>query len=139
MTLPGGFQRINNLVPAAKAADPAVEAKATAPDEGCWLDYEQDTSHHDMSIDQTIAPASLIEETHDFDPTGTEEFDEEGRLYIKSPLPPPPRPAPTILHPTPASRAAPPPVRQPGAGLLASNVGAPARARPSLPLPRERT
>jgi hypothetical protein len=58
---------------------------------------------------------------------------------ITVPLQPPPRPQPTQLHPNPASRA-PPPVRQPGAGLLESNVGAPARARPIFqPPPRERT
>jgi hypothetical protein len=133
MTRPGGFPRIN-LVPAAKAAGPAAEAKVTALDDGCWLDYEQNSAHHDMSIDQTIAPASLL--TCDFDPTETEEFDEEGRLYIKTPLLPPPRPQPTVLRPTPASRAAPPPVGQPRAGLLASNVGAPARARPGFLPPR---
>jgi hypothetical protein len=57
---------------------------------------------------------------------------------ITVPLQPPPRPAPTIMHPTLASRLAPPPVRQPGSGLLAKNVGAPAHATPSfLPPPKE--
>jgi len=130
VTRPGGFPRIKRP-PAAKAADPAVEVKAPAP-EGCWPDYEQDTPRHDMSLDQTFAPASLIEATLDFDPTEEEEYDEEGRRLITKPLPPPPRPQPTILHPTPASRAAPPPVRPPGAGLLANNVGAPVRTRPSF-------
>jgi hypothetical protein len=55
--------------------------------------------------------------------------DSDDAPVITAPLQPPPRPAPTILHPTPASRAAPPPERHPGSGFWASVV-AQAKAPP---------
>jgi hypothetical protein len=68
-----------------------------------------------------------------------EPYEDDDAPILTEPLPPPPRPEPTVLHPTPASRAAPPPVRLPGPGLLASNVGPRPSNRPSfLPPPRER-
>lgn len=66
-------------------------------------------------------------------------YEDDDAPIITAPLPPPPRPEPTVLHPTPASRAATPPVRQPKTGLLSSNVGPQPSNRPTfLPPPRPR-
>jgi hypothetical protein len=54
-------------------------------------------------------------------PAVENEFDEDGRMILSTPLEPLPRPAPTIIHPTPASRYA-PPLRPPGSWLMASRL-----------------
>lgn len=118
MTRTGGLPRINRPPAAAKAVARAVETKPEAPPQPV-------SANSTAMLANPPAP--------DFDSTDAEEFDEEGRRYITKPLAPLPRPAPTILHPTLASRAAPPPVRQPGTGLLASPI---ARPRPAFLSPR---
>jgi hypothetical protein len=50
------------------------------------------------------------------------EYDEDDRRIMTGPLAPPPRPKPTIFHPQPVQKVAPPPVRPPGSGLLASRL-----------------
>jgi hypothetical protein len=161
MTRPGGFPRINRPPAPAKPAAAAVEAKPAAvaprahrtgfsrlpvratppapaaveyvaqpappplPSAEFFPDADQDVAGPDSARSSEQFPAPLYDDSDD-------------APEITVPLQPLPRPAPTILHPTRASRLAPPPVRQPGSGLLASIV-APARTRPSfLPPPRER-
>jgi hypothetical protein len=157
---PGGFPRINRPPSPAKPATAAVEPKpATAAQQAPRTGFPRlpvrpvplapaavkyDAPHsttrplpvdeffaNDMKMDaDSIGPSDPFTEPLDEDP--------DDAPVITVPLQPLPRPEPTVLHPTPASRAAPPPQRRPGYGLLASNVVAPARTTPTfLPPPRE--
>jgi hypothetical protein len=159
---PGGFPRTNRPPSPAKPAPAAVEAKPTeatqAPQRAGFSRLPvRPTQPVPAAVEYVARPAPPPLPSAEFfadafqdaaDPDSArsiEQFpealydDSDDAPEITVPLQPLPRPPPTVLHPTAASRAAPPPVRQPGSGLLASNVVAPVRTRPSfLPPPRER-
>ncbi|CUT14531.1 hypothetical protein BF49_5611 [Bradyrhizobium sp.] len=75
------------------------------------------------------SPAPVLQ-TVDLDPI---EYDEDGRRILTSPLPPPPRPQPTIIEPpsTPPTRYISPPPRRPVDTQITG------RPRPKFVLPRE--
>jgi hypothetical protein len=77
-------------------------------------EWDDDVAETDAS--ETAGVHDIFAETLNEDPDDAPE--------ITEPLQPLPRPQPTVLHPMPASRTAPPPVRSPGAGLMASRLGA---------------
>jgi hypothetical protein len=116
MTRIGGFpRRINRPV----ASEPAVK-------------YDHDAA--DMDDPDSAGSGELL--------TALDYRDPDDAPEITVPMQPPPRPRITIMHPTEASRMAPPPVRKPGSGVLASSLGAPAgtqaKAPPPLPPPQAR-
>jgi hypothetical protein len=125
------------------AAPPAVEPAAPA--------IEEDETEAQAAVEVSAEPVDDVygdDDVVDRDSRATASSDDlfpepldedhDDAPEITVPLQPLPRPQPTVLHPAPASRTAPPPVRQPGAGLMASRVGAPAPARPGFLPPRER-
>ena len=131
---PGGFPRINRppspVKTAAVETKPATVLSTAAPvRHGLLRPAAPPSLAARPALASKPVPASRLPPPLEVEP----EYDEDGRRLITSPLTPLPRPAPTILHPTPASRAASQPARQPGSGLLASQR--PAFQPPSQPAP----
>jgi hypothetical protein len=149
MTRIGGFPRRINR-PAAPPPATAVEAKQAA------VEQPKPRSGFPQRPTRPVASEPAVKYDHDAadmdDPDSagsgdpfTESLDyrdADDAPVITVPVQPLPRPQLTIMHPTEASRMAPPPMRKPGSGLLSSSVGAPAgaqaKAPPPLPPPQAR-
>jgi hypothetical protein len=107
MTTLHGFPRWNK--PTKPAATTPQALAATAPPAPDIIEPPPE-----VPVDQISTASS----PHDYDT----EYDEDGRRLISTPLAPPPRPAPTILNPTPGSRMSPRPELRPTGGLLADHL-----------------
>jgi hypothetical protein len=102
----GGFPRIRRPVPT--VVDTGDQHSAEPVDN----DIVSDDHYMDLDVVDSARP--------EFTETPFEDLDAP---IITEPLQPPPRPEPTVLPLLPVRRTEAPPIRQPGSGLRASNIG----------------